>query len=664
MGFSRGTPRTLRAFAVSLLAAALSTGSTGLSASATTPAAPQEPGDQQQSEAFPELIRGAPTDAEELERFIDGVMAAHLRDHEVAGATVAVVRGGSLLFSKGYGHADADGRNPVDPATTLFRIGSVTKPFTWVGVLQLRDRGLLDLDADVNQYLDFQIPATYAEPITLRNILTHTPGFEDRVFGLFGITDEVPRGEWLRANLPARVRPPGTQPSYSNYASALAGYIVERVSGMPWEAYVEEHILEPLGMTYATARDPLPQDLAPHMSGGFAYEDGRFVAKPFEHLGAMAPAGSMSASAEAMAGFMMALLGGGRWGDAAILEPASVDEMLARAFGPDPRVNGMTLGLYEKSSHGVRIVGHGGGTQWFFTEMALFPDEDLGVFVSYNSAGGALPAVERFLRALLDRYYPQPRLFLEQAPEGWDERAGGYEGRYRMLRGSHTTFEKVLGLLMQATVTTAEPGEILLAFPMMPPYRLLEVEPGLFRSPDGFVAATFSRDQGEGQEYLYVGTMPPTPVERVGLGASPGFHLLLLAFWLLIFLSILVVMPVRYLLQRKVAEVEPLHGPERWIRWAALAVAALALAFLVTLAGAVPGLEAFMSGDAEGGIRLALVFPILAMVPGLAVVVGAVTAYRRRYWGAWGRAYLALFAVAVLVFLAQLQHWNLIGWRI
>ena len=291
MGFSRGTTRKLRALTLYLLAAALSTSSTGLPASATMPAAPEQPGAQQPPGRFPAPARGAPTDAEELERFIDGVMAAHLRDHEVAGATVAVVRGGSLLFSKGYGHADADGRNPVDPATTLFRIGSVTKPFTWVAVLQLRDQGLLDLDADVNQYLDFQIPGTYEEPITLRHILTHPPGFEDRVFGLFGITDEVTRGEWLRANMPARVRPPGTQPSYSNYASALAGYIVERVSGMPWESYVEAHILEPLRMTYATARHPLPQDLAPHMSGGFASEDGQFVAKPFEHLGAMAPAG-------------------------------------------------------------------------------------------------------------------------------------------------------------------------------------------------------------------------------------------------------------------------------------------------------------------------------------------------------------------------------------
>lgn len=607
--------------------------------------------------------RGLPADPAALEFFIDGLMAAHLHDHEVAGAMVAVVRDGALLFSKGYGHADADGRVPVDPATTLFRIGSVTKVFTWVAVLQLRDEGLLDLDTDVNEYLDFRIPDTYGESITLRHIMTHTPGFEDRMFGIFGGTGGLSRGEWLRRNLPARVRPPGTVSAYSNYAAALAGYVVERVSGLSWEAYVESRILEPLGMAYATAHEPVPDLLAAQMSGGFARERGRFVAKPFERLGGIAPAGAMSASAESMAAFMIALLQAGQLGDTRILEAASARELLAPALRPDPRLNALTLGLYESSSHGVRIVGHGGGTQWFFTDMALLPDEGLGLFVSYNSAGGALPAVERFRRAFLNRYYPVPALAPDGPPAEWEARAPEYLGRYRMLRRPHTTFDKLLSLVMQGTVTSDEPGEILVVFPMMLEMHLVEVEPGLFRSTDSFAEVGFLRDEATGRQFLHLGVAPPMPSEKVGFSAAPWFHLLLAAFWLLTFLSILVVMPARFLLGRRGWQVEPLRGPERWLRWAALTVTAFALAFIILLAGASADIEAFMSGEARAAIRTALIFPILAIVPGIAVVAGAILAFRRGYWGGWGRSYFALFALAVVVFLAQLQYWNLVGWR-
>jgi CubicO group peptidase (beta-lactamase class C family) len=655
--------RCIRAAArlLPLLAAAVAFGLPPLALAGQTPPGlqPQPP---QEAAAEPIAEGVGPIDAAELASFLDGLMAAHLTDHQVAGATVAVVRDGALLFSGGYGFVDAEGLVPVDPATTLFRIGSVTKTFTWTAVLQLRDRGLLDLDADVNDYLDFRIPDTFDTPITLRHIMTHTPGFEDRVFGLFGETSEIPRGEWLRRNLPARVRPPGTLPSYSNYASALAGYIVERVSGRSWEAYVESEILEPLGMVYATPREPLPEPLVPHMSGGFVYQDGRFVAKPFERIGAMGPAGSVSASAEAMAAYMIAHLDAATAGAATILSPASAREMQERAFAPEPRVNAMALGFYEMNAHDVRIVGHGGGTQWFFTDMALLPEERLGVFVSYNSAGGAVLPIDRFMRAFVGRFFPVDRHRLDGPPAGWAERAPTFEGRYQSLRRPHTTFEKLLGLSMQMTVTAGDSGDIVVSSPMMPGERMLEVEPGHFRSPDGFREAAFSLDERTGRPLLFLSMMPPAPAEKVGLAASPTLHLLVLLFWLLTFLSILVVLPARYLLQRRVAEVRPLRGPERWLRWAALATAVLALAFLLGLA-AIGDTEAFLAGTAAGAIRVALLFPVLAIPATLILLAGTVLAYRRRYWGHWTRAHFTLVAIAAVAFLVQLQYWNLIGWR-
>jgi len=189
--------------------------------------------------ATPAPLRGV-RDRAELEAFVDGIMDANLRDKHVAGATVAVVKDGALLFAKGYGYADVAKRKPVEAERSLFRIGSTSKLFTWTAVMQLVEQGKLDLDTDVNKYLDFKIPATFPQPITLRHIMTHTPGFEEDSRDL--ISDDsatlIPLGTWLAKHIPGRVRPPGTYASYSNYATALAGYVVQRVSGMPWDDYI------------------------------------------------------------------------------------------------------------------------------------------------------------------------------------------------------------------------------------------------------------------------------------------------------------------------------------------------------------------------------------------------------------------------------------------
>jgi CubicO group peptidase (beta-lactamase class C family) len=300
-----------------------------------------------------------------MEAFLDGLIMGALRERSIAGATLAVVGGGEVLFTRGYGWADVEARRPVDPDETLFRIASVTKLFTAVAVMQLVEEGLLDLDTDVNQYLELRIPDHESGPITLRHLLTHTAGFEDDFRNLFSFdpTREISPEAWLRENLPPRARPPGSWSVYSNHGTALAGHIVERVSGMSWEGYLERRILEPLGMTRTTGREPLPTALAPLASEGFAPEAGSFRTLPFELTPGGAPAGSMSSTAADMATFMLAFLGGGAVGDARILEEETVRAMLARQFGHDPRLPGNGLGFFEMSSHGVRILGHGGNTQ-------------------------------------------------------------------------------------------------------------------------------------------------------------------------------------------------------------------------------------------------------------------------------------------------------------
>src|ERR1700743_101126 len=176
----------------------------------------------------------------DLEAWLDGYFPNALNAGDIAGGVVAVVKDGQVLLEKGYGFADFEKRVPVDPKATLFRWGSVSKLFTWTAVMQLVEQGKIDLDADVNQYLDFKIPARDGKPITMRNIMTHTAGFEERLERLIGgeAPGVAPLDQFIKQYIPARIFAPGETPAYSNFACALAGYIVARVSGMPFDDYV------------------------------------------------------------------------------------------------------------------------------------------------------------------------------------------------------------------------------------------------------------------------------------------------------------------------------------------------------------------------------------------------------------------------------------------
>jgi CubicO group peptidase (beta-lactamase class C family) len=208
----------------------------------------------------------------DVEAWLDGYLPNALQTGDIAGAVVVVVKGGQVLLQKGYGYSDAAKRTPVDPETTLFRPGSISKTFAWTAVMQQVEAGKLDLDADVNRYLDFKIPARNGKPVTLRNLMTHTAGFEDTLRDL--VSDD-PKGPmafdaYLKRWVPPVVYAPGTTPAYSNYGTALAGYIAARAAGEPsFEVYVERHILGPLGMTHSTFRQPLPAQFQPHMSKGY-----------------------------------------------------------------------------------------------------------------------------------------------------------------------------------------------------------------------------------------------------------------------------------------------------------------------------------------------------------------------------------------------------------
>lgn len=347
--------------------------------------------------------------AQDAQIFFDGLVPYAMHRGDIAGGVIVVVKDGQILFAQGYGYADVAKRKPVVADQTLFRPGSVSKTFTWTAVMQLVQAGKVKLNADVNDYLDFRIPEKNGGPLTLRDLLTQTPGFEDTARDEFlsAPTKLFPIGDYVKKDMPARIFPPGKIVAYSNYGATLAGYIVQRVSGEPFDQYVEDHIFKPLRMDHSTFRQPLPADLVPYISVGYhSASDKKTI--PFESI-EVGPAGSLTSSGTDMAHFMIAQLENGQYNGVSILSPATIALMHTPHSNMAPGMNGYAFGFYQENRNGLRIIGHAGDTTAFHSDLHLLLDKHVGLFMSFNSAGKA-GEVEKVRTALfrdfLDRYYP------------------------------------------------------------------------------------------------------------------------------------------------------------------------------------------------------------------------------------------------------------------
>jgi len=599
-------------------------------------------------------------DRAELEAFVDGVMTAFLNDKHVAGATVSVVKDGALFFAKGYGYADFDARKPVDPERTMFRIGSVSKLFTWTAVMQLVEQGKLDLDKDINEYLDFEIPATFPEPITLTHVLTHTPGFEEDGRDLFteDSTKVKPMSEWLPAHMPKRVRPPGVFSSYSNWATAVAGLIVERVSGMSWDDYIEKNILEPLGMRLTTGRQPLPEKFAADMSVGYKWTQGRFEPKKFEIVTGAPAAGSMAASATDMANFMIAHLNGGAFGDARILSEATAHQMHSRLQGHDPRLPGFAHGFYEQSSHGLRIFGHGGDTQWFHSDLALIPSERVGVFVSYNTdTGGALTGP--FVTAFLDHYYPEPLAALTP-PADAKTNARRYAGQYLFNRMNFTTYQKAFSLAQPLQVVAADDGALVVDSPFGS-MRFVQVDSLLFRDLTTDMLLSFRADDGGKVTHGFLGGLPMMVLDKQDGPAAPRLHHLILGLGLVVFVGIVVAAVLRFFRRR--AGTEPTAPPTVATGRRVMVITALAqIVFALVLVSIGSNAEVLFAG-APTSLKVGLALPVLGLVLTLVGLWFAVSQWRSGQGTVWARLRHTGAVVVALAFFWSLNTWNLLGWK-
>ncbi|WP_201295506.1 serine hydrolase domain-containing protein [Luteimonas sp. 9C] len=600
---------------------------------------------------------GAPAlTAADAEAWLDGFVPYALAAGDIAGAVVVVVKDGEVLVQKGYGHADVAARTPVDPAATLFRPGSVSKLFTWTAVMQLVEQGKLDLDADVNQYLDFEIPARDGTPVTLRQAMTHTTGFEEQIRALITADpDEItPLGDALKYWVPERIHVPGATPAYSNYATALAGYIVERVSGESFDDYIERHIFQPLGMDRSSFRQPLRAPLLANMSKGYATaSDGE--AKPYEFI-SLAPAGSLASTGADMGRFMIAHLQDGALGDARILRADTARQMHSTAQASIGPLNRMMLGFYETSVNGHRAISHGGDTQWFHSDLQLFLDDGIGLFVSMNSSGrdGATGHIRNALsRGFADRYLPGTPARTPGVPEA-DAKAHAQQiaGTYTSSRRPDSNFVSLANMLGPVKVVANADGTITVAMATGAsgaPKQWREIAPYVWQDRDS--TDRLAADVVDGRVVRF--TMEPyAPImvfERISAWRALSMPLLVAS--LVVLLLTVLAWPVSALVRRYYGAPYRLAGTDarahRLVRIAALLVLLATGAALALVVGMLSNL-AMTSPDTDVLIIAVRLFATVVLPLGAAVAV----------WNAWqvlrGRRRVLARLWAVLLALACL----------
>jgi len=389
-----------------------------------------------------------------LERADEMIISAMNQD-VLAGMAVGVIQGEKLIYSKGFGFADVQQEKAI-ATDTVFRIGSISKTFTAIALMQLWEQGKFQLDDPVNEYLkayQIQHRDPNAPPVTFRHLLTHTSGigevreFADLfrpILGLGAKPDKpIPTPtEYYAKGLTSEVYP-GSKWAYGNHAFTTLGQLVEDISAEPFNEYMLRHVFEPLGMTHT---DYLLSDrVREQLAQGYAFTQGKFKAIDYLEI-VITGAGSIFSSVNDMSKYVSALLNGGSNASGSILKPETLQLMMQPQYQLDERLTAMGLSFFLDRFDGHPIVSHGGGWPGFVSLMLIAPDDGLGVVVFTNTSTLAPYRVaEDLLRQLLDlpekaKQLPRPDILA--SPHLWSQLCGFYAPE----KGLNTNFRIWTGL--------------------------------------------------------------------------------------------------------------------------------------------------------------------------------------------------------------------------
>ncbi|HEX9006191.1 MAG TPA: serine hydrolase domain-containing protein, partial [Bacteroidota bacterium] len=490
-----------------------------------------------------------PLDSAALVHLLDSLIVPGLEKYHIPGMVIAIVRDSAVVLAKGYGYADVERKVPFDPESTVIRIASVSKLFTATAVLQLVERGVLDMHQDINTYLTrFKVAEWPGKPITLHHLLTHTAGFDDRYVGKSAWTQErqIPLGDFLAARLPARICPPGEVYTYSNFSNALAGFVVEEVAHEDFAAYVRGNILEPLGMERSDYR--LRPDLQPLLAQCYSHNGTGYTRNPFDFINDY-PGGQMLSTGKDMARFMIAHLQLGRYAGKRILGEQSATAMHTVQFTHHKELEhaaGYGFGILPARAQ--TALAHDGGYTGVGSRLCLLPEGRFGLFMACNIMDGAL--IDEVTRTLLDLLIPPPPPDSTKYPLGtlpqYDGDVAEFAGTYRYSRYVHQSFEKT-GVLLgmsgpEISIGRNEEGLILMDTFYGKPRRMVQTQPCLFRSVDDRYLCAFRRDASGRITHLF--TNGTAAFEKISWYETTIFQRGLLGICLLLFGFVSIALPI------------------------------------------------------------------------------------------------------------------------
>lgn len=608
-----------------------------------------------------------PRQPQELQALLDSFFVEQLREMHIPGAVFILVRNGKVFFQKGYGFADFENHVPVVPEKTEFRVASISKLVTATAVMQLCDRGLIDLDDDINGYLKaFKLDYTFDKPITFRHLLTHTSGLDRQPVGMYTHDKDtpVPLGQCLASHIPAQIAAPGERLNYSNYGMALAGYLVQEISGTPFAQYVEQNIFHPLGMQNSSF-EPRPE-LNPNTAVSYDYKDGKLTRASLDHLNLL-PAGGLISTACDMARFLTAHLQNGRYENARILQEATARKMHQQQFTFHASLPGWDCGFYEASYNHHRVLMHSGNGRGCSSLLLLVPDQNLGFFVAYNRW---VPEVhEKLIKTFFDHYYP---VFGNGALPKMSDHSNGdlkrFCGTYRYLDyPQKSVFKATLltGKSEEYRITANEDGT-LNAFSA----RWHEVEPLLFQKVDSEEYFAFRPDQDGQVTHIFMLKDMPYVFEKLGPLETKSMQDALVEIFKLIFASGVLFLPIVFLIGRLQGVTEPAESNNVPARKSYMPFLTAGLIFIVCIFNLFFLMEMniffdkniFIYGIPDRTVA-ALGIPLLTAA--LAVILAAFSfrVWKRHYWSLFSRIHYTLVTLTSLTFILFLNYWNLLGFR-
>lgn len=606
---------------------------------------------------------------ENLTEFIDSTVQKKMQKQHVPGTVVTIVKDGQTIFSKGYGYSDLESKIPMTPDKTLVRIASISKVFTYTALMQLCEQGKIDLKADVNKYLKgYSLKNQYSVPVTVEQLLTHTSGIDDNSIG--DLTkdkkDLLPIKDFLQKHLPKVVRKPGSIINYCSYDTALAGGIVEQVSGKQLNTLIEDNIFKPLEMNNSTLnRDMQPKGL----ESGYNYQDGKLSkAKLLDGYFNNYAVGGIISTSDDMAKFMIAQLNNGEYKGKRILQEGTAINMHKQHATFDIRLPGMAYGFNEQFINGYRAVQHSGySPDNIYSNMTLFPDKNLGVFISINQGTNNVP--DEIVSDIVKKYFPQKEKTGDKKTASFKSNLKDFVGTYRFSETPQSTFHKgdafpegedlTITLKDKNTLTLSGKG----AFAENKfTTSITEVEPLVFKRADTGEYVVFKKNEAGKIYYLaqqedsWHGTY-----EKLKWYELSSVQISIALFCIIVFLISVVFCIIRkaYILVRR--NKSQLNHLQRSIFALSFVVSFLNIFFFIA--------ALYVLGEPtrygiSAGAKLLLCVPILSLFLNLLLLVFTVIDLMRKKGSKlYFKIYYLLIAFTGILYIWFLNYWNLFGFK-